>query len=79
MRICNLTDGLSQLARAAADLHQRWDEAQMHWSDETSKEFEKVHLASIPGQLQMLTAAVQSLAAAADKSAKELDDRPEEW
>ena len=78
MRICNLTDGLSQLSRAAADLNQRWAETQAHWNDETSKEFEKIHLAQIPGQLQMLTVAVQGLAAAADKAAKDLDDRPEE-
>jgi hypothetical protein len=78
-RICNLTDGMSQLARATADLHQRWAETQMHWNDETSKDFEKLHLASIPGQLQMLTVAVQALASAADKAAKDLNDPVEEW
>ena len=77
MRICNLNDGLGQLARAAADLDQRWIDAQEHWNDETSRDFEKLHLAPIPAQLQMLTAAVQALAATAEKAAKELDDRPE--
>ena len=78
-RICNLTDGLSQLARAAADLNERWTETQLHWNDETSKEFEKLHLAPISGQLQMLSAAVQALASAADKAAKDLNDPVEEW
>jgi len=76
--IGNLTNGLSQLARAATDLNQRWAETLAHWNDETSKDFEKTHLAPIPGQLQMLTAAVQALAAASDKAAKDLDDRLDE-
>ncbi|HMC11558.1 MAG TPA: hypothetical protein VKH44_09720 [Pirellulaceae bacterium] len=77
MRICNLGDGLGQLAHAMSDLNERWAETREHWSDETSQDFEQTYLHLIPGQVQMLVNAVQTLAAIAEKAARELDDRNE--
>jgi hypothetical protein len=77
MKICNLTDGLGQLAHAMAELNERWTETQMHWNDETSREFDAVHLRPIPTQMQTLVAAVQALSATVEKAGRDLDDRGE--
>jgi uncharacterized protein YukE len=73
MRICNLSDGLGQLGRAAADLNQHWADTQMHWTDESSREFQAAYLQPIPSQMQLLIAAVQALASTVEKAARELD------
>jgi uncharacterized protein YukE len=78
MRICNLNDGLGQLAHAVSDLNQRWADTREHWNDETSQQFEAAHLRPIPAQMQMLVAAVQNLAGTVEKATRELDDRPVE-
>jgi len=74
MRICNLADGLGQLHHAIADLNQRWAETQLHWNDETSRQFEEMFLRSLPGQTQLLVAAVQALAATVESATRELGD-----
>jgi hypothetical protein len=74
MRICNLADGLGQLNRAVAELNQKWTETKQHWSDETSRQFEEDYLGPLPGQMQLLVASVQALAATVDKAARELGD-----
>ena len=73
-RICNLSDGLGQLTHAASDLSQRWEAAKQHWTDATSTEFEKDYINPIQAQLQLLMTAAQTLAATADKAARELSD-----
>jgi uncharacterized protein YukE len=74
MRICNLSDGLGQLTHAAADLNQRWAEAQEFWKDEASRDFEAAHLRPIQPQLQALISAVQALAATVERAARDLSD-----
>jgi uncharacterized protein YukE len=74
MKICNLSDGLGQLTHAITDLNRRWAETQLHWNDETSRQFEETYLRPIPAQMQALIAAVQTLAATVDQAARELTD-----
>jgi uncharacterized protein YukE len=78
MKICNLADGLGQLAHAMAELNQSWAETQAHWNDQTSKEFEETHLRLIQPQMQGLTAAGQLLAGTVDKAARDLEDPREQ-
>jgi uncharacterized protein YukE len=78
MKVCNLGDGLGQLTHAMSDLNQQWAATQAHWNDDTSREFEQTYLRQIPAQMQMLTAAVQALAASVEKASRELDDRSDE-
>jgi hypothetical protein len=78
MKVCNLNDGLGQLAHAVSELNERWAQTREHWNDESSQQFEATHLRPIPAQMQMLTAAVQNLAATVEKATRELDDRPAE-
>jgi len=78
MKICNLADGLGQLAHAMADLNQSWAYAHAHWNDQTSKQFEEAHLRLIQPQMQALTAAVQILAGTIEKAARDLDDPREQ-
>jgi len=73
-RICNLGDGLSQLTHAVADLNLRWTDATQHWNDSTSREFEQEYINPIQAQMQLLLTAAQTLAATADKAARELSD-----
>ena len=77
MRICNLSDGLSQLSQAATELHERWQQTQQHWNDQASRDFEETHLRPIPAQMQVLIAAVQMLSSTVEKAARELSDRDE--
>jgi hypothetical protein len=78
MRICNLGDGLGQLAHAVSELDRKWVEAKEHWNDEAGTEFEQTHLAPIPGKMQLLVAAAQVLAATAEKAGRELGDHDNE-
>jgi len=78
MRICNLGDGLGQLAHAVSELNQKWVETKEHWNDEAGREFEQLHLAPIPGRMQMLVASAQALAATAGKAGRELSDGNDE-
>ncbi len=73
-RICNLSDGLSQLTHAVASLNLRWAEAKQHWNDSTSHDFEQEYINPIQAQMQLLLTAAQALAATADKAARELSD-----
>jgi hypothetical protein len=73
-RICNLSDGLSQLTHAVADLNLRWTEAKQHWTDSTSHEFEHEYIHPIQAQMQLLLTAAQVLATTADKAARDLSD-----
>jgi len=79
MRICNLGDGLGQLAHAVAELNQKWAVAKEHWNDEAGREFDEKHLAPIPARMQLLVAAAQNLAAAAEKAGRELGDHDNEF
>ena len=74
MRICNLADGLGQLNHAIADLNQHWADTQVHWTDETTRQFEETYLRPLPGQTQLLVAAVQALATTVEKATRELSD-----
>ena len=75
MRICDLQAGLGQLAQAHTQLCERWHEAQEHWRDEASRQFEETHLREIPARLQLLLAAAQRLAGVLEQAERECGDR----
>ncbi len=78
MRVCNLGDGLGQLAGAVSELNQKWVVTKEHWNDEAGGEFEQTHLAPIPARMQLLLAAAQALGATAERAARELGDNDNE-
>jgi uncharacterized protein YukE len=78
MRICNLSDGLGQLTHAMSELNQRWSEVRGQWNDQASRDFDETYLRPIPGQMQALVAAVQALAATAEKAERDLSDPDKE-
>jgi hypothetical protein len=74
MRICNLQDGLGQLAHAMTELNEARAAVLTHWNDENRRQFDETHLRPLPAQVQLLVAAVQALATSADRAARELTD-----
>jgi hypothetical protein len=78
MRICNLGDGLGQLAHAVAELNQKWALTKEHWTDDAGRDFGQEHVETIQPRMQFLLAAAQALAATADRAARELGDRDNE-
>lgn len=78
MRICNLHDGLGQLAHAINELNEAQTAVGAQWNDENRRQFEEEHLRPIPPQMQLLVAAVQALATTVEMAARDLDDGPRE-
>jgi hypothetical protein len=74
MRICNLQDGLGQLAQAMSELNEARALVRAHWIDENSRQFDEVHLQPLPAQVQLLVAAVQALSTTVERAARELSD-----
>ena len=74
MRVCDLATGMGQITHAFSDLKEKWAESNTHWNDDTSRQFEKLHLAPIVPQLQLLISAVQRLAEVLAQAEKECSE-----
>lgn len=74
MKHCDLVSGLGRLKHAAGELRDRWLDAKTYWTDQVSRDFEKNHLQSLPGQITLAVTAVQQLAELLEQAEKELED-----
>jgi hypothetical protein len=74
MTICNLIGGIGRLRKATSELSEKWNETRTMWHDQACEEFEKAHLAPLPGRLRMVLAAASELNELLLKAEKECQD-----
>ena len=74
MKTIDLTSGLAQIQRAAAQLKEQWGEAKSIWNDEASRTFQEEFLQPLLPELQLTVTAIQRLADVLVKAEKECQD-----
>ena len=74
MQRIDLTSGLAQIQRAAAQLKEQWGEAKSVWNDEPSRTFQEDFLQPLLPELRLTVTAIQRLAEVLVKAEKECQD-----
>lgn len=67
----NLQDGRAKLGYAAQKLRLRWDEANRHWNDAVSRDFERDHLVPLEPQIAATLQAIDRLADVISRAERE--------
>jgi hypothetical protein len=71
----DLTGGVGRLQRAQAKLREKWLDAQSHWNDQASHDFETAYLQPLPPRITLTVAAIYELADLLQKAIRDLEDR----
>ena len=71
----DLAGGVGRLQRAQAKLREKWLEANSHWNDQASRDFETAYLQPLPARITLTVAAIYELADLLQKAIRDLEDR----